>query len=202
MSGNAELTKSIESLHRRGTGRIYETRTPDGTEVPGEFGSSDTYKLQLQDERNNDNAWSNTKGKARDMTQDDGYAVPGSRHSSSSSEEDKDLLPSFGGDNDVDGQVYKRNSSSSRLSLGMHKNGFISRDDMDTDERSSLHRSTSQQRAFDSNEDNKLEDDRDDLNNEKPQKSQGSGSKKQRKRKSKDRYNAGRFAKEMAFVVS
>lgn len=204
MTSNVELTKnSIDSLHHRNTGRIYETRTPEGE--PAVVSAAAKEQHHTTEEQHGDGLllWDGSardiKGKGRAITRsEDG--VDGDLHSGSgsrssiASEEDDELLPNFGGDDDEfdrpvsSSTVHKGSSSNSRSSsLGLHQNGFRSRDDM-------LERDDN-----DGDRDN-LDDEK--KHNQQKTKQSGSTGSKPKRRKRKDRYNAGRFAKEMAFVVS
>ena len=211
MDGDAELTtKSRDSLHyRKSGGKIYETRTPDGEPAAHAHGLSEGSSTAKRDEQTTlfnwedegtSNADRDAKGKGKAITHLEtgggGVKQENIGHSAASSEasdEDDELLPSFGGQDDFDRPVSLYNSSNGktttrmsngsnrRLSLGVHQDGFISRDDM-------------------------LESDRlghDTVDHEKPGKESGSSnSKPKRRRKKVDRHNPGRFAREMAFVVS
>lgn len=215
MDGDAELTKSRDSLHFRKSGsKIYETRTPDGEPAyshgGGDKNNSEAKRRDVDDQttlfnweaegtRQSDTKDVKGKGKAMtylDSSGNDGPHKQENGHSAASSEasdEDDELLPSFGGQDDFDRPVSSfnsknarmSNSSNSRASLGMHQNGFISRDDM-----------------LDNNHSDRLASDAV-VDYEKPDKEGASSkTKPKRRRKKVDRYNPGRFAREMAFVVS
>lgn len=198
-----ELTskQSIDSLHFRHNGRIYETRTPDGESAGAhtqqQLAGQQTGLSQHWDDETITDSKTDVKGKGRAMTLADGKlentVSPPSSRSSIASDEDDELLPSFGGEQDYDRPVssykHKVSSSNSRTSLGLHQNGFISRDDMLRSDGS----------------DNNDHDDQGAISNDSEKqygKQEDVSKPRKKKRKSKDRYNAGRFAKEMAFVVS
>lgn len=214
MTGDVELTKSTttESLHYRNSGgRIYETRTPDGEPAHPHGSAAATATTAAKDEQSTLFNWEeaeddgrrldkNIKGKGRAMTSmelDDRIGGNGGGHSpassdGASSDEDDELLPSFGGQDDFDRPVSSASyahkntlNSSSRASLGMSQNGFISRDDV-------------LEGDYVDNGDRNGNDNNDD--SEKPYKENNKPKKK--RRKAKDRHNPGRFAREMAFVVS
>lgn len=199
MGNDVEVTskQSIDSLHYRNNGRIYETRTPDGEpavalqqQLAGEQTSLSPLWNEADTHRKKE-----AKGKGRAITvaddkREDIASPPASSRSSIASDEDDELLPSFGGEQDYDRPVssynQRKSTSNSRASLGLHQNGFISRDDMLPHHGS----------------DNNDYDDQGALSNHNEKKYEDSSKSRKKKRKSKDRYNAGRFAKEMAFVVS
>lgn len=210
MTGDVELTKgtTTESLHHRNCGgRIYETRTPDGEPAHPHGAATATSAAKHEqstlfnwEEAEDDGRLDkNVKGKGRAMTSmelDDRIGGNAGRSPAlsdgASSDEDDELLPSFGGQDDFDRPVSSasydhKNTriSTSRASLGMSQNGFISRDDM-------------LERDYVDNGDRDGNDNNDD--SEKPYK-ENTKPKKMR-RKAKDRHKPGRFAREMAFVVS
>lgn len=195
MTGDAELTKSTtESLHYRNSGgRIYETRTPDGEPAAPLAAKHDHATLfswnDGEDEKRGD-----AKGKGKAMTQL-GNGGGHSAASSDASDEDDELLPSFGGEQEDNDDKYghnkankarKSSQSNSRISFGVNQNGFISRDDM------------LQRDNHDTHDRVGLDEDHHDNNSGKVKEIKP----KRKRRKQKDRYNAGRFAREMAFVVS
>ena len=190
---------SIDSLHRRGNGRIYETRTPEGEAAGVERQEQQHGGGGGEEEEASSLQW-DTKGKGKAITplenDEIGYKLSNSSNHSIASSEDDELLPSFGGEQDYDRPVAYRlkndsSSSNNASSLGLHQNGFISRDN-------TLER---EQDDRDNNDDHHLLSD----NSEKRDGKHEAGNSKptrKKKRNSKDKYNAGRFAKEMAFVVS
>lgn len=201
MEKNVQLTSkksSIDSLHRRGNGRIYETRTPESEPTSVERQEQQREGGGGEDEDTSSLRW-DSKGKGKAITplevDEIGYSLSNSSNHSIASSEDDELLPSFGGEQDYERPIaytQKKNSSLSNngSSLGIHQNGFISRDNM-------LEREHEDDRV--NNDDYLLSD-----NSEKRNGKHEAGSNKptRKRRNNKDKYNAGRFAKEMAFVVS